>query len=263
MTENGLKYKQQFDKSAKLHDFKIGDLILFSEHNFLGKNKKLAPKWLGPATIVDITETNVKIKCQNGKVKLLNVARIKHFILESSKLKTGVQPELEEFTEPDQQFVPKIPNEIFNKPPQRIVTRSLSRLLQEQHTINFVEVDLRHKLAIIADKLYLQQIPFQQLSAEDQTLWSSFSVEDIMFFLTNQREHTPDPNTYAYLFPQKQRPQQQQPPQPPPLPQVATPPIRPNPWPKHHMTVDPRNIIATPFQRLTRASANRWRHLDH
>ena len=262
LTENGQRYKQQFDKSAKQHDFKIGDLILFAEHNFLGKNKKLAPKWLGPATIVDITETNVKIKCQNGKIKLLNVSHIKHFFIEKSNLKTGVQPELEEFPENTQQFdTPQQPNEILNKPPNRRVTRSLSKLLQEQHTINFVEIDLRFKLAVIADKLYLQQIPFEQLSVEEQTLWSSFEVEDIMFFLTNQREKTPDPVEHSHLFAQKCAPPQQ-PPVPPPLPQAATPPIRPTPWPKHFMTVDPRNIIATPFQRLTRASANRWRHLD-
>jgi hypothetical protein len=263
LTENGLKYKQQFDKSAKEHDFKVGDLVLFAEHNFLGKNKKLAPKWLGPATVVDITETNVKIKCQNGKVKLLNVAKIKHFFLEKSNLKTGLQPELEEFPDNNQQPDENtIPNDIFNQPPNRIVTRALSKLLQEQHTINFVETDLRAKLTNISDKLYMFQMPFAQLSTDEKELWSSFDVDDIMLFLFNHREHTPDPNSYVKFWLPRATPQQP-PPQPPPLPPATPPPqIRPTPWPKHYMAIDPQNIIATPFQRLTRASANRWRQFD-
>ena len=40
--DKGEGYKLQFDKTAQPHDFKVGDLVLFSEHNFLGKNKKLA-----------------------------------------------------------------------------------------------------------------------------------------------------------------------------------------------------------------------------
>ena len=115
--KNGEKYRQQFDKSAQSHNFKVGDLILFAEHNFLGKNKKLAPKWLGPATIIDITETNAKIKCQNGKVKLLNVAHIKPFVLEKSSLNTGVHPEDENFPGNSQQ-PDAIPNEIFNRTAQ-------------------------------------------------------------------------------------------------------------------------------------------------
>ena len=59
--DRGEEYKLQFDKSARPHDFKVSDLVLFSEYNFLGKNKKLAPKWLGPATVVETLETNVRI----------------------------------------------------------------------------------------------------------------------------------------------------------------------------------------------------------
>ena len=91
--EKGEDYKSQFDKRAVPHNLKIGDLVLFSEYNFVGKNKKLAPKWLGPATIIEATETNVKIKCANNKVKLLNVSHIKHFVLEKFALKAGVYPE--------------------------------------------------------------------------------------------------------------------------------------------------------------------------
>ena len=63
----------------------------------MGKNKKLAPKWLGPATVIEVTDTNVKIKCANNKVKLLNVSYIKHFVLEKSTVIAGVYPENENF----------------------------------------------------------------------------------------------------------------------------------------------------------------------
>ena len=41
--EKGKIYKEQFDKNAQPHDFKVDDLVQFSEYNFLGINKKLGP----------------------------------------------------------------------------------------------------------------------------------------------------------------------------------------------------------------------------
>ena len=40
MADKGEDYKVQFDKKAILHSFQVGYLVLFSEYNFLGKNKK-------------------------------------------------------------------------------------------------------------------------------------------------------------------------------------------------------------------------------
>ena len=128
--------------------------MLFSEYNFVGKNKKLAPKWLGPATVIETTDTNVKIKCANNKVKLLNVSHVKHFGLEKSTVKAGVYPE-------NKNFGPTIdPNaatpsfDYLSNAPERPLTRSLTRLLHEQHSINFVQIDLHSKLSAICEKLY-------------------------------------------------------------------------------------------------------------
>ena len=33
---NSENYRDQFDKIAVLHNYKVGDLVLFSEYNFLG-----------------------------------------------------------------------------------------------------------------------------------------------------------------------------------------------------------------------------------
>ena len=65
--KQGEGYKNQFDKRAIPHSYKIGDQVLYHEQTFVGRNKKLAPKWLGPATVVRVNETNIHIKCKSGK----------------------------------------------------------------------------------------------------------------------------------------------------------------------------------------------------
>ncbi len=42
------------------------------------KNPKLVPNSKGPAQIIDINDTNAKIKLKN-KIKVLSVAKLKHF----------------------------------------------------------------------------------------------------------------------------------------------------------------------------------------
>ena len=37
------------------------------------------------------------------------------------------------------------------------------------------------------------------LSTEDRLLWQAYDIDDIMFFLTGQREHTPDFNNYFFV----------------------------------------------------------------
>ena len=56
--------RTKFYKSAKPHSYKVGDLVIYSEYNFLGKNKKLTPKFLGLATVNDVND-----KCQNQMFK--------------------------------------------------------------------------------------------------------------------------------------------------------------------------------------------------
>ena len=55
----------QYDKHAEPQKFTIGDLVLYSETNFLGLIQKLVPKWLGPAEIIELSDTNVTIKLKN------------------------------------------------------------------------------------------------------------------------------------------------------------------------------------------------------
>ncbi len=60
------------------HQFKIGDKVLIAKDFDTTKKPKLVPNWKGPGKIIDINDTNAKIKFKN-KIKVLNVAKLKHF----------------------------------------------------------------------------------------------------------------------------------------------------------------------------------------
>jgi transcription elongation factor len=47
----------------------------------VGKNHKLAPTYTGPGEIIDINDTNAKVKL-NNKIKILNVNKLKLFLQE-------------------------------------------------------------------------------------------------------------------------------------------------------------------------------------
>jgi len=76
----GQKYKDNFDKNTISHKFKIGDKVLISS-DFYTKNPKLAPKFYGPGEIIDINDTNAKVKI-NKKIRVLNVNKLKIFLEE-------------------------------------------------------------------------------------------------------------------------------------------------------------------------------------
>ncbi len=60
------------------HTFKIGDKVLISNDFYIGKNPKLAP-----GEIIDINDTNAKVKLNNKiKIKILNVNKLKLFLQE-------------------------------------------------------------------------------------------------------------------------------------------------------------------------------------
>jgi hypothetical protein len=61
------------------HKFKIGDKVLISNDFYVGKNPKLVPTFTGPGEIIDINDTNAKVKI-NNKIKILNVNKLKLFL---------------------------------------------------------------------------------------------------------------------------------------------------------------------------------------
>jgi len=59
--KNSEKVKQNFDKNAFPHSFKIDDLVWYKDFALLGKKAKLTPKWQGPAKITEIKDTNAHL----------------------------------------------------------------------------------------------------------------------------------------------------------------------------------------------------------
>jgi hypothetical protein len=115
-TANGQKTKEQYDKKAMPHLFKIGDKVLIANDFDTTKNPKLVPNWKGPGKIIDINDTNAKIKFKN-KIKVLNVAKLKHFY---ENIKKSVEKEVDanqfnqNFNQPNEKALTDL-NDIFNK----------------------------------------------------------------------------------------------------------------------------------------------------
>ncbi len=81
-TENGEKSKSNFDKEACAHKFKIGGKVLISNDVYTCKNHpKPVKSFKHPGEIVDINDTNAKVKIGN-KIKLLNINKLKLFLQE-------------------------------------------------------------------------------------------------------------------------------------------------------------------------------------
>ena len=90
-------------------------------------------------------------------------------------------------------------------------THTCAHTLAQRHSINFIKEDLRYKLGHISEKLYRYHTPFQGLTSEDQKLWLSFDIDDITFFLSSQREWTPDYTQYMWVSAQPKQPIRPQP----------------------------------------------------
>jgi hypothetical protein len=87
--QQGIKYKDNFDKNSAPHNFKIDQKVWLSDTTALGKNPKLTPKWLGPYKIIDLNDNNAKIEIKTNKFKIINISRLKPFKEERGKTPTS------------------------------------------------------------------------------------------------------------------------------------------------------------------------------
>jgi len=104
--------KNNFDKSASAHKFKINDKVLISNDFYTGKNPKLAPAFKGPGKIIDINDTYAKVKF-NNKIKVLNMNKLKLFLQEHN---IDTDTELQDLTFNDYQS-------------DKLITRSHAKLI--------------------------------------------------------------------------------------------------------------------------------------
>ena len=80
-------YEQKYNKEILPIHYTVGQEVFLDEHNFLHKNKKLAPQFSGPHIIEKlIGKTNAQIKLKNGRSTIIHLNRIKPFLSQSDKL---------------------------------------------------------------------------------------------------------------------------------------------------------------------------------
>jgi len=199
------EYKNQHDKHARPHSFKIGQNVMLQEMNFLHKNPKLARQWSGPHIIVDINDTNATIRLhKTNKLKVVNVQRIKPFFQETQS------------QHPFSEELDFSPNDAYMD--ARPMTRAQAKLIKLQQqlkeTINLISSmedadkfedadaqlsisaiseDLREYLTSIARKLLItDEDVFDQLTPEEQAIWTSFPTADIYEFITGLPDEVPE-----------------------------------------------------------------------
>jgi hypothetical protein len=98
----------------------------------------LVPNWKGPGEIIDINDTNAKIKLKN-KVKVLNVSKLKHFY-ENIKKSDEKESEAETFNQDFNKKSEKSEhahndfNDIFNKAhDEGPITRGKAKLIKYKY----------------------------------------------------------------------------------------------------------------------------------
>jgi transposase InsO family protein/ribonuclease HI len=80
-------YEQKYNKDILPIIYAVGQEVFLDEHNFLHKNKKLAPQFSGPHIIEKlIGKTNAQLKLKNGKTTIVHLNRIKPYLSQADKL---------------------------------------------------------------------------------------------------------------------------------------------------------------------------------
>ena len=168
-SEASEKYKEQHDRSAKAHNFQVGDKVLIDNQLFVSKNKKFSPMWIGPFVITKvINKQNVEVKIKN-RTQIYNVCRLKKFTdPDYSKFKDGesikqhtVETSDKSDTqnaqnESEVQIKKSKANELIKNSIERRVTRSMNKLIsKEEVSINAINSLIipdtdRYKLTSIA-----------------------------------------------------------------------------------------------------------------
>jgi hypothetical protein len=118
--QQGLKYKDNFDKHAAPHNFQVDQKVWLSDTTVLGKNP--TPKWLGPYKIVDLSKNNAKIEIKPNKFKIINISRLKAFQEDKSNCLSQDNLRLS-------QGDPGLFQDSNNYFPPRPMTRALKRLI--------------------------------------------------------------------------------------------------------------------------------------
>jgi hypothetical protein len=227
----------------------------------------LAPKWIGPATIIKINKSVAKIKLQNNRTKTLNVKRIKLFIpkedLQDDQDNQDNQDEQhneenQKTSEPDSE---KINLEAFQN--NRPLTRAWAKLINYDAVSTLIEEEIKYKLNSIAYKIYHFKFAFKQLTSQEQQLWKSFPLYDIYEWLTGDPYTPPDYNEYIRFRSTTQPNQPQAQPQAPQPNQPQPPPAANQQAPGPAVTPPPKKRVDPPGPRINPRTPSPGSHTTH
>jgi hypothetical protein len=126
-SEQGEKYKTSYDKKSLQNKFNIGQKVWLSDTTSIGKNAKLTPNWIGPYEIVNVNDTNAKLKIKS-KLKVVNIARIKQFVEEATKHLTQDKSHSSQGDQHLNQDDPGLFQDQQNQPLSRPITRAFKKL---------------------------------------------------------------------------------------------------------------------------------------
>jgi hypothetical protein len=167
----GDTYKDAHDKKASEHSLQEGDYAYLDNQLFLGKNKKLSQRWIGPYLVKRvINEQNVELQIFPKREQIHSAYRLKKFIdpklskfLDQEKLKRErSNSQNTEFNPSHNSQHQKTTNEEIKARIERRTTRSMSDKLKTQHPAQAIAIinnlivptSEKVKLQIIAKKLY-------------------------------------------------------------------------------------------------------------
>jgi len=108
-------YEQNFNDKVNPTNYVIGQQVFLDEHNFLNKNRKLAPKYSGPHVIQKLLHgTNAQIKLKNGRSTIVHLNRLKPFLSNNDQM---VENETVVTNQQNSQIVPFDLDEDNSPPP--------------------------------------------------------------------------------------------------------------------------------------------------
>ena len=182
--------KYYHDRNASQHKFVIGQKVLLTENMFLNKNRKIAHQFSGPFTIIEINDTNAKIKTLKGKIKNFSVDRLKHFIERDD----AVQIEKNLINENDAEEKENLIK--FNLPNKQLINENSritrSKAKQLEASINLINNRHAESLRpILMSAAYKLQSSLQ-LTSEEERVWKSLPDGERNLILTGDPFFHPD-----------------------------------------------------------------------
>jgi hypothetical protein len=205
--EAATAYKDYHDQKASKHNLVEGDYAYIDNQLFLGKNKKLSQRWIGPYLVTKvINDQNVELQMSPKRVQVHSAYRLKKFIdPKASKFLDKERNKKEMTTGQETEFNPKnlspenrkhLNEEIKSKIEKRI-TRSMTNQSKNEQAIavinNLIIPDSEKlKLKTIAKKIYQSS----RLTEEEASFWNSFPNSEKSYILTGDSASTLDFTEY-------------------------------------------------------------------